>query len=80
MSRSKALADLRKKDLDDLRSQLDERRQEIMDLRFSHATGALENPARLGLVKREVARILTVLNERQQTAGAASTTTAAESN
>jgi large subunit ribosomal protein L29 len=65
MARAKKLTDLRKKDADELRKALNEHRQEIMDLRFAHATGALENPSRLGLVKREVARILTVLNERQ---------------
>lgn len=68
-SSAKELAALRKQDVDDLRSALDKRREELMDLRFSHATGSLENPARLALVKREVARILTVLNERGAAAG-----------
>ena len=72
--RTKTLADLRKKDGDDLRKQLGERRQELLDLRFAHATGSLENPARLAQVKREVARILTVLNEHQVSAGAATPT------
>jgi len=72
-----ALIELRKKDHDDLRKSLYERRQELLDLRFSHATGALENSSRLGSVKREVAQILTVLNERSRPAGAP--TTAAES-
>jgi large subunit ribosomal protein L29 len=62
------LAELRKQDADDLRKALNTRRQELMDLRFSHATGALENPGRLGTVKREVAQILTVLNERSRSA------------
>jgi large subunit ribosomal protein L29 len=59
------LADLRKKDVDDVRELLTKRRTELMELRFSQATGALENPARLGDVRREIARIQTVLNERR---------------
>jgi large subunit ribosomal protein L29 len=43
---------------------LHERRQELFNLRFQAATGALENPARVRLAKREIARILTVRNER----------------
>ena len=40
-------------------------RQELFNLRFQSATGALEQPARLKLAKREIARILTVRNERE---------------
>jgi large subunit ribosomal protein L29 len=43
---------------------LAERRQELFNLRFQSATGALENPSRIRLAKREIARILTVRNER----------------
>ena len=41
-------------------------RQELFNLRFQSATGALENTTRLELVKREIARILTVQHERPQ--------------
>jgi large subunit ribosomal protein L29 len=50
---------------DQLQDQLAERRHELFNLRFQSATGALENPARLKLAKREIARILTVRNERE---------------
>jgi large subunit ribosomal protein L29 len=50
---------------DDLAQVLAERRQELFNLRFQSATGALENPARLRLAKREIARILTVRTERE---------------
>ena len=50
---------------DQLDDALAERRQELFTLRFQSATGALENPARLKLAKREIARILTVRNERE---------------
>jgi large subunit ribosomal protein L29 len=41
-----------------------DKRQELFNLRFQHATGQLENTARLGQAKRELARGLTVANER----------------
>ena len=48
-----------------LEDALAERRQELFNLRFQSATGALENSARLKLAKREIARILTVRHERE---------------
>ena len=50
---------------EELAERLSERRQELFNLRFQSATGALENPARLKLAKREIARILTVRVERE---------------
>jgi large subunit ribosomal protein L29 len=63
---------LRAKDLRDLTDEeleqkLAETRQELFNLRFQSATGALENSARVKLAKREIARILTVRNEREAT-------------
>jgi large subunit ribosomal protein L29 len=49
---------------DELQRKLDETRQELFNLRFQAATGALENSARLRLAKREIARILTLRHER----------------
>ena len=48
----------------ELENALADRRQELFNLRFQSATGALENTARLKLAKREIARILTVTTER----------------
>ena len=59
--RAKELRDLTD---DELERRLHDTRQELFNLRFQSATGALENPARLKLAKREIARILTVRNER----------------
>jgi large subunit ribosomal protein L29 len=56
--------ELRELSDDDLELRLHERRQELFNLRFQAATGALENAARVRLAKREIARILTVRNER----------------
>ena len=60
---------LRAKDLrdltdDELEHRLADTRQELFNLRFQAAMGALENTARLRIAKREIARILTVRLER----------------
>ena len=57
--------ELRELSDEDLEHRLAERRQELFNLRFQSVTGALENPARLKLTKREIARILTVVHERE---------------
>jgi large subunit ribosomal protein L29 len=49
---------------DELEQRLADTRQELFNLRFQAATGALENAARLKLAKREIARILTVRHYR----------------
>jgi large subunit ribosomal protein L29 len=50
---------------DELEHKLADARQELFNLRFQSATGALENAARLTHTKREIARILTIRNERE---------------
>ena len=57
--------DLRDMTDEELETALHDRRQELFNLRFQSATGALENSARVQLAKREIARILTVTNERE---------------
>jgi large subunit ribosomal protein L29 len=59
--------DLRDLTDDELEHRLTDTRQELFNLRFQAATGALENTARLKLAKREIARILTVQHERAAT-------------
>jgi large subunit ribosomal protein L29 len=57
---------------DELGDRLKDRRQELFNLRFQSVTGALENSSRLKLAKREIARILTVVTEREATKAKAS--------
>jgi large subunit ribosomal protein L29 len=57
--------ELREKSLDDLRFLSDERRRELFDLRFKHYTGQLIDTASLKKARREIARIETVIRERQ---------------
>ena len=56
--------DLRDLNDDELANRLADTRQELFNLRFQSATGALENSTRLKLAKREIARILTVQHDR----------------
>jgi len=49
---------------DELVSKLIDAKQESFNLRFRHATGELENTARLGQAKRDIARLITVAKER----------------
>jgi len=49
---------------DELVAKLIDAKQESFNLRFKHATGELENTARLGQAKRDIARLLTVARGR----------------
>ena len=53
-----------------LQGRLRDLKQEGLNLRLQQATGQLENSARLRLVRREVARVMTVLTERKNQATA----------
>ena len=57
--------DLSMLDGDELTARLGDSRRELFNLRFQLATGQLDNPARVGQVRREVARMLTVLRTRE---------------
>jgi len=57
-------ADLRDKTPDQLRDQLLQLKKEAFNLRFQKATGQLENTARMHVVRRDVARVKTVLNQK----------------
>ena len=58
-------ADLRALSAEELRAKLAEQRQEVFTLRFSHATAQLEKTSELKSAKRQVARIMTVLQEKE---------------
>jgi len=65
---------------DELAARLGDSRRELFNLRFQLATGQLDNPARIGQVKHDVARMLTVLRTREilEAEGAYIAPTAAE--
>ncbi|MDW7712085.1 MAG: 50S ribosomal protein L29 [Deferrisomatales bacterium] len=58
-------SELRQLSSEELRAKEAELRQELFNLRFQHATRQLENTARIPAAKREMARVLTVLRERE---------------
>ena len=58
-------AELRELNDDELDTRLAEANQELFNLRFQHVTGQLDNYARIGQVRKEVARITTLLRERE---------------
>jgi large subunit ribosomal protein L29 len=72
--------DLAQLDGDELATRLGDARRELFNLRFQLATGQLDNPARVGQVRHDVARILTVLRAREilEAEGAYVAPTAAE--
>ena len=58
-------SELRTLDNTQLVERLKESKEELFNLRFQHATGQLTNNRRLGVVKKDIARIYTVLRERE---------------
>jgi large subunit ribosomal protein L29 len=58
-------AELRDLTADDLAAKLKEAKEELFNLRFQNATGQLDNTARLRTVRKEIARIYTVIRERE---------------
>ena len=69
-------AELREKTPDQLREQLESLKKESFNLRFQQATGQLENTSQMRQVRRDAARVKTILNEKA--AAAASENSGAE--
>ncbi len=68
-------AETRQKSDDELSDQLTELKKEALNLRFQTSSGQLESTARVRVVRRDIARILTIQNQRR---AAASATAAAD--
>ena len=60
------IKDIREKSIEELEGELEKLKKEAFNLRFQKAGGQLENTARVRLVRRTIARILTVLNSKVQ--------------
>ena len=50
---------------EELNTKLSELKEELFNLRFRHATGQLENPNVIAVVKKDIARVKTVIRERE---------------
>jgi large subunit ribosomal protein L29 len=59
---------LRELSLDELRKQLNDAHEEMMNLRFRQATGELTDFTRLRLTRRQVARLMTIVDQREKEA------------
>lgn len=49
----------------ELSSELDKMKKELFNLRFQHVTGQLENPVKMREVKRDIARVKTIIREKE---------------
>ncbi|GII75667.1 50S ribosomal protein L29 [Sphaerisporangium rufum] len=65
MARGLTAGELRVSDQEELVQKLKEAKEELFNLRFQAATGQLESHGRLRAVRREIARIYTVMRERE---------------
>ena len=57
--------DIRNTETQELLNKVEEKKKELFGLRFQHATGQLEDTARMKKVKKNIARIKTVIRERE---------------
>lgn len=60
-----AAQDLRELGADELQTRLGDMREQLFKLRFQQSTGQTENASRLSMLRRDIARVLTVLRERE---------------
>lgn len=58
-------AELKEMNTEALEKKLNELKEELFNLRFQHAINQLENPHKIVDVKRDIARVMTVLNEKK---------------
>ncbi len=49
----------------ELNAELDKMKQELFNLRFQHVTGQLENPVKMRELKRDIARVKTIMREKE---------------
>ena len=57
-------SDLRKMSAEELNAQLTELKGELFNLRFQHAINQLDNPHRIADVKKDIARVMTIIREK----------------
>jgi len=61
--------EIREMTTEELNRKLDELKEELFNLRFQKATGDIDNPMRIRAVKRDIARVQTILRERELAKG-----------
>mgnify|MGYP003083007009 FL=1 len=63
------IKEIRQMNDSDLQPKLKDLKVELFNLRFQLATGQLENPMRIGGIKKDIARVKTIIRERELNAG-----------
>ena len=64
MKTTKFVKDLRAMSADELNAKLKDLKEELFNLRFQHAINQLDNPPKMVDVKRDIARVMTILSEK----------------
>jgi large subunit ribosomal protein L29 len=64
MKATKFTEELRNMNAEELNAKLKELKEELFNLRFQHAINQLDNPQRMVEVKRNIARVMTILSEK----------------
>ena len=64
MKTAKFTEELRSMSADELNAKLKELKEELFNLRFQHAINQLDNPQKIVEVKKNIARVMTVLSEK----------------
>ena len=64
MKTTKFVKDLREMSADELNAKLGELKEELFNLRFQHAINQLDNPQKIVEVKKNIARVMTILSEK----------------
>ena len=59
-------SEIRAMSSEELENKLKELKNELFNLRFQHAINQLDNPHRIGDVKKDIARVMTVLREKKE--------------
>ena len=65
MMKAKELKEIRGLSVDDLEKKLQELKKDLFMLRMQHATNQLDNPMQIAAVKKDIARIKTIIREKE---------------
>ena len=65
MMKAKEMKEVRALSVEDLNSKLNELKKDLFMLRMQHATNQLDNPMQIAAVKKDIARIKTIIREKE---------------
>jgi large subunit ribosomal protein L29 len=63
------VSQLRESTVDELLAKEQDLRKELFNLRFQQATGEIENPMRIRAIRKDIAKVLTIVTEKQKKSG-----------